>query len=824
MTNTTDKKPAKKGTLSLGGGTLGARNSGNAGSGGVAVEVRKRRFTNTAAAVSSKPSVTVDADSEMARRMQALEAANENAAAEEAKRSEEKKQAEDLRKARGAEEIARKEREESTAQRKAEEEALRAKQEQEEKIRKDREEALRIAASQPSKPVDDNRKTLSVSNKKGKPGGDSSDAGKKRGRNAYQSDLEQRYRTMNASRRKQKHGRQQSKTQEKVIREVLLPDYITVQELAKRMTESGGDVVKKLMLMGQMVTLTQTIDQETAALIVEEFGHSYKLVSESDIEIGLVEEDDAAEHMITRPPVVTVMGHVDHGKTSLLDALRKTDVADGEAGGITQHIGAYQIKTEAGKRITFLDTPGHEAFTSMRARGANCTDIAILVVAADDGVMPQTIESIQHAKAAGVPIVVAVNKCDKPEANPERVKQELLNHDLIPEEFGGDIVCVNVSAKAGTGLEELEEMVLLQAEVLDLQANDNRRADGVVVESRLDKGRGSIATVIVQRGTLKQGDIIVAGSVWGRVRALMNDRGQRIEEAGPSTPVEILGISGVPEAGDQFAIAATDRQAKEIAEFRDRKKREKAQAARGSKLSLDNLFARIEEGEVQDLPVLIKADVQGSVEAIRESLTKLSTDEVKVSVLHGAVGVITESDIMLASASNTLVVGFNVRAGAQARELASAEGIEIRYYNVIYNLIDDVKSAMSGLLSPEVVEEIVGNVEIRDVFKVNKVTIAGCYVTDGVVKRNSKIRVIREGVVIAEDDIGTLRRFKDDAKEVAQNFECGITLEKFADIAEGDVLEVYETKEVARTIDDVQAAKEKAARDAAKEKAEENDD
>ncbi|MFZ2586604.1 MAG: translation initiation factor IF-2 [Alphaproteobacteria bacterium] len=639
----------------------------------------------------------------------------------------------------------------------------------------------------------------------GKPG--AKDDGKKRGRNAYMSDLEERFR---GTGKRRGRGRPEESTgpaapAEKMFREVAIPEFITVGELAGRMGEKASDVVKKLMLMGEMVTLNQTIDQTTAELIVADMGHTAKLVQADNIETKLMEADDAAELLITRAPIVTIMGHVDHGKTTLLDSIRKANVVSGEAGGITQHIGAYQVISPSGRPITFLDTPGHAAFTAMRARGAKVTDVVILVVAADDGIMPQTIEAIQHAKAAGVPIVVAINKMDKPGANPQKVKNELLSHDIILEEFGGTVPAVPVSALKGTGLAELEEVVLLQADVLDLKANPNRRADGSVVEAKLDKGRGPVATVIVQRGTLRVGDIVVAGSLWGRVRALLNDKGVAIEEAGPSMPVAILGLHKVPQAGDTFVVAADERTARDVALQREQQDRERAQNARKS--TLETLMDRMGSGSAE-LNVIVKADVQGSVEAITHALTLLNSDQqqVKVKVISGGVGVITETDVNLAGASAAIVVGFNVRADATAREKAAQAGIEFRYYSIIYNLIDDIKAAMSGLLAPSSVEEIVGRVQIRQIFKFDKLKIAGCRVTDGEVKRGSKARILRDGKVVYTGEIDTLRRGKDDVKEVKNGFECGMTFTNYTDFAENDEVEVFTLREVKRTIDDLKAA------------------
>ena len=644
--------------------------------------------------------------------------------------------------------------------------------------------------------VDDKKKAH------GKPQG--KDASKKRGRNAYLEEIESnRFRKVNKKARRGKTQHVDAKPTEKVVREVLIPEVITVQELSNRMAEKSGEVVKKLMMMGQMVTVTQSIDAETAALIVEELGHKYKIISDSDVEVDLIDDDLNEAHMVERAPVVTVMGHVDHGKTSLLDALRKTGVAEGEAGGITQHIGAYQVKLEGNREITFLDTPGHEAFTQMRSRGASLTDIVVLIVAADDGVMPQTIEAIKHAKAAEVPIIVAINKCDKPEANPDRVKQELLSHDIIVSDFGGDITAVEISAKAGTGLKDLEEMILLQADVLELKANAGLRASGIVVESRLDKGRGTVATVIVDKGSLKIGDILVAGTAWGKVRALVNDRSQKVEKVLPGCPVEVLGLQSVPDAGDIFSVVETEKKAREVASFREQKKREKANAAR-NKVSLENLFNRIAEGDVQKVEVVLKTDVQGSAEAITDSLNKLATQEVKVNVLHSAVGLISESDVMLASASEAIVIGFNVRASNQAQQLAKNEGVEIKYYNIIYNIIDDIKAAMAGMLAPKEEEKFIGYAEVRQVFKVSKVgSVAGCMITQGLVKRNAGTRIIRDGVVIYEGQLASLKRVKDEVKEVREGFECGILIDGYDDIKVGDQIESFETVSVATNFEDL---------------------
>ncbi len=823
----TDGKDTKKGTLSLG-GTLSVGNSASKAGSGVAVEVRRRRF---GADASKKPAgvAAVSGDSEMARRMKVLEAARKNEEVEKQRREEELQKATDLQtKQVEVLEGQRKKEEEE----KVEEERLKGEKEvskvgeKEERKCKDAVEESKEIKKVPSHDTGKSRKTLTLGagykKKTGKSG--SASGGKKRGRNAYMEALEQRYRTMPGRKKSRfRSGDNGSGQQaEKVIREVEISDFITVQELASRMAEKGSDVVKKLMMMGEMVTLTQTLDQEIAILIVEEFGHNYSTVSESDIEDGLVEEDKPKD-MVKRSPIVTVMGHVDHGKTTLLDALRSTRVAAGEAGGITQHIGAYQVEVpSSGRRITFLDTPGHAAFTAMRARGAEVTDVVVLVVAADDGVMPQTIEAIHHAKAAGVPIVVAINKMDKPDANPDRVKNELLAHEVVLEEFGGEIPAVPISALNKTGLDEIEEVILLQADVLELQANPKRRADGVVVEAQLDKGRGSVATVVVQRGTLRTGDIVVAGSVWGRVRALVNDKGDNVDEAGPSVPVEILGLQGVPKAGDTFVVAEDADRAKEVASYREQKLREAAQAAR--KMSLDNLFDRMAEAEKMDLNVIIKADVQGSVEAIKHSLMQLDTPQISVKVIQGGVGVVTETDINLAMASGAVVCGFNVRTDAIARKHAEAEGIEIRYYSVIYHLIDDIKNAMAGLLESDFEEESLGAAEVRAIFKISKIKIAGCMVTEGMLKRSAKARLVRDGVIVHDGIIGTLRREKDEAKEVKSGFECGMTFDKFDDIQEGDVIESYSMKEVKKTFEDLEKLVEKTQADkaeAAKAKAQE---
>ena len=580
----------------------------------------------------------------------------------------------------------------------------------------------------------------------------------------------------------------------KQVREVILPEAITVQELANRMAERSGNVIKALMKMGVMATITQTIDADTAELLIIEFGHKVKRVTEGDIETGIEGETDTAEQLITRPPVVTIMGHVDHGKTSLLDALRSTNVVAGEAGGITQHIGAYQITAPSGKKITFLDTPGHAAFSEMRARGANITDIVVLVVAANDGIMPQTIEALNHAKAAGVPMIVAINKIDLPDANPMRVKQDLLQHEIIVEDMGGETQTVEVSAKNKINLDKLEEAILLQAEVLELKANPNRAGAGTVVESRMETGRGSVATVLVDKGTLHIGDIFVTGAEWGKIRSITNDQGKQIKDAIPGQPVEIIGLNGTPNAGDDFVVVESEAKAREIAEYRDRKRRQAEEAIRAKGNTIEQLFASKQEGKTT-LPVIIKADVHGSVEAIAGSLRKITEDnpDLAINVLHSGVGGITESDVTLATGSNAMVIGFNVRANAQARDLAQKNGINMRYYSIIYNVIDDVKALMSGMLSPNIREEFIGNAEIKEVFNITKIgKIAGCMVTTGFVKRGAKVRLLRDDIVIHEGKLKTLKRFKDEVKEVKEGTECGMAFENYEDIRAGDVIECFD--------------------------------
>jgi translation initiation factor IF-2 len=616
---------------------------------------------------------------------------------------------------------------------------------------------------------------------------------------------DEKVRSLASVRRQRERERRQAELdrlrsdQVKVVRDVILPEQITVQELANRMAARGPEVIKALMKLGIMATITQTLDADTAELVVQEFGHRARRVSESDVEIGLEGLADIDTDLVVRPPVVTIMGHVDHGKTSLLDALRSTDVAAGEAGGITQHIGAYQVNLSTGERITFIDTPGHEAFTAMRARGASVTDIVVLVVAADDGVMPQTIEAIRHAKAANAPLIVAINKMDKPDANPARVRQELLSYDVVVEEMGGETQDVPVSALKRTGLDRLEEAILLQAEILDLRSNPNRTAEGSVIESRLDRGRGPVGTMLVQRGTLRQGDIVVAGSEWGRVRAMLDDKGRPMSEAGPSTPVELLGLSGAPSAGEPFVVVENEGRAREITEFRERRQRDKAAgAAAGARGTLDQMLARIQAGEQKEVAVLIKADVQGSAEAIQATVLKLAHEEVKVRVLLAGVGQITESDIQLAKASGAVIVAFNVRATSQARELAQRESVDIRYFSIIYEVSDDIEKLVRGKVAPKAREKFLGYAEVRKVFNITKTgKVAGCMITEGLVKRGSGVRVLRENVVIHTGELSQLKRFKDDVREVARGYECGLSFANFHDLQEGDVVECFETEMVA---------------------------
>lgn len=624
---------------------------------------------------------------------------------------------------------------------------------------------------------------------------------------ALMSANEERVRSMASMRRarekaKRAAGLIQTGPKEKIVREVIIPEVITVQELSNRMAERVYDVVKALMKMGMMVTSHQTIDADTAELVVGEFGHNFKRVTDADVEHILQDLKGSDEgQMEKRAPVVTFMGHVDHGKTSLLDTIRKAQVASGEAGGITQHIGAYQVKTAEGEKITFLDTPGHEAFTAMRQRGATATDVVVLVVAADDGIMAQTREAISHAKAAEVPIIVAINKIDKPGANPTAVKNALLEFGLVAEDLGGDVLVIEVSAKTGQNIDKLLEAILLQAEILDLNANPNRKAQGVIIEARVDKSKGAVVTMLVQKGTLRIGDIVVAGGCWGKVRAMMDAEGRMIDTAGPSVPVQILGIEGAPEAGSDSAVVDNEKQAREITEYRLKLSRDLRSTAK-KKGSIEDLFLIAKDGGKKELNLVIKGDVQGSVEAIIGSLDKLATDEVGAKILHSAVGSISTSDITLAGASNAIVLGFNVRADAASKELASKDGVDIRYYSIIYDLIDDIKAIMGGMLSPAIREQYIGNADVREVFNLPKkgTRIAGCFVTDGMIKRGAGVRLLRDNVVIYTGTLKTLRRFKDDIKEVGSNFECGISLENYDDIKVGDTIEAFEVVEEKRSL------------------------
>ena len=755
-------------------------------------------------------------DAELERRMKALAAAKAAEAEEAEKREAEEKARSEERERRRAEAEA-KEREERER-----EERAKAKAEEDERRQREAEEAKARAAvpapaeapkaDKPStksapKPRDDRDNRKNDRDNRGGRGRD--DGGRRSGKLTLNQALSGgeggRQKSLAAMKRKQERARQKAMggnvEREKVVRTVQLPEAIMVGELANRMTERVADVVKALMQNGIMATQNQTIDADTAELIIEEFGHKVQRVSDADVEDVIDQIEDKDEDLQGRPPVITVMGHVDHGKTSLLDAIRNAKVVAGEAGGITQHIGAYQVEQD-GNKLTFLDTPGHAAFTSMRARGAQVTDIVVLVVAADDAVMPQTIEAINHAKAAEVPMIVAINKIDRPEADPNKVRTDLLQHEVIVEQMSGEVQDVEVSAINGTGLEELLEAISLQAEILELKANPDRAASGAVIEAQLDVGRGPVATVLVQNGTLRQGDIFVVGEQWGRVRAMENDHGERVKEAGPSVPVEVLGLNGTPEAGDVLNVVETEAQAREIAEYREKAAKDK-RAAAGAAVTLDQLMANAKADEnVSELPVLVKADVQGSAEAIVQAMEKIGNDEVRVRVLHSGVGAITESDIGLAEASGAPVFGFNVRANAPARNSANQKGVEIRYYSVIYDLVDDVKAAASGLLSAEVRENFIGYAQIKEVFKVSGVgKVAGCLVTEGVARRSAGVRLLRDDVVIHEGTLKTLKRFKDEVAEVQSGQECGMAFENYDDIRPNDVIEIFERTEVERTLD-----------------------
>ena len=771
-------------------------------------------------------------DAEMERRLRALQAAKSREVEEAAQRVAEEKAREEERERRRAEAEA-KEREERER-----EEALRLKAEEEERkareaeLRAQRKEEVRakpVAKPAPADPAAaeaaaaraatkgvsntgprktdrdrDDRNATPDRNSKAAKGGDE---GRRAGKLSL-SDIEGeggRQRSLAAMKRKQEKARQKAmgfgQKAEKMVRDVQLPETIVVSELAIRMAERAADVIKALMKMGMMVTANQAIDADTAELIIEEFGHRAVRVSDADVEQVIDTVEDKAEDLQSRPPIITIMGHVDHGKTSLLDAIRHANVVSGEAGGITQHIGAYQVTTDSGAVLTFLDTPGHAAFTSMRARGAQVTDIVVLVVAADDAVMPQTVEAINHAKAAKVPMIVAINKIDKHAANPQKVRTDLLQHEVVVEEMGGEVQTVEVSAKTGFGLDKLLEAIALQAEILELRANPGRAAQGAVIEAKLDVGRGPVATVLVQHGTLKRGDIFVVGEQWGKVRALVNDKGERVDEAGPSVPVEVLGLNGTPEAGDVLNVVETEAQAREIADYREKAAKDK-RAAAGAATTLEQLMAKAKADEnVSELPVLVKADVQGSAEAIAQALEKIGNDEVRVRVLHSGVGAITESDVGLAEASGAPVIGFNVRANAPARASANQKGVEIRYYSIIYDLVDDIKAAASGLLKNEVRENFIGYASIKEVFKVSGVgKVAGCLVTEGVARRSAGVRLLRDNVVIHEGTLKTLKRFKDEVKEVQSGQECGMAFENYDDVRAGDVIEIFEREEVERKL------------------------
>ena len=771
-------------------------------------------------------------DAEMERRLSALRAAKARESDDAERRASEERQREEDRQ-RKRDEIEAKEREDRER-----EDALRAKAEEEERVKAEAAAATRQAeeaknapaarakpsAEASSGPAVDTRGPASA-----KPGlptprktdrdrdnrADDGGRGKKQGEDSRRTGKltlndalagdRGRTRSMAAMKRKQEKARQKAlglgQRAEKQVRDVQVPETIVVSELANRMAERAADVVKSLMKMGMMVTMNEPIDVDTAELVVEEFGHRIVRVSDSDVEQVIDSIQDAEEDLKPRPPIVTIMGHVDHGKTSLLDAIRKTNVVTGEAGGITQHIGAYQVTTESGAVLTFLDTPGHAAFTSMRARGAQVTDIVVLVVAADDAVMPQTIEAIKHAKAANVPMIVAINKCDKPSANPTKVRTDLLQHEIVVEAMSGDVQDVEVSAKTGMGLDNLLEAIALQSELLELRANPNRNAAAAVIEAKLDVGRGPVATVLVQYGTLRRGDIFVVGEQWGKVRALINDQGERVEEAGPSVPVEVLGLSGTPAAGDVLNVVATEAQAREIATYRENAAKDK-RAAVGAATTLEQLMAKAKaDKDVAELPIIVKADVQGSAEAIVQAMEKIGNDEVRVRMLHYGVGAITDSDVGLAEASNAPIIGFNVRANASARQSANQKGVEIRYYSIIYDLVDDIKDAASGLLKAEVRETFIGYAQIKEVFKVTGVgMVAGCIVTEGVARRSAGVRLLRDNVVIHEGTLKTLKRFKDEVKEVISGQECGMAFERYEDIRQGDVIEIFEREEIERRL------------------------
>ena len=796
----------------------------------VQVEVRKKRTIPTEAAQRAEEAAKLKAKQEAEQKAAEEKALREKAAKEKA--AKDKEAAEKAKQAQSAVENKPKSVDPEKEKRKAEEAELRrkaeelARQKAEEQARKAAEEAKRYAEADTSsnESASEDYTDYNLSSRYALEAEDEEERrneGRGRGKNKVAKakkggrDDESNKNERESNRRNLKDGKfgkgkngkkgaalQQAFTKpvQAVKQDVVIGETITVAELANKMATKATEIIKAMMKMGEMVTINQVLDQETAQLVAEELGHKVILRNENELEEEVLGDRDINAEKVTRAPVVTIMGHVDHGKTSLLDYIRKAKVAASEAGGITQHIGAYHVEMDDGKMITFLDTPGHAAFTSMRARGAKATDIVVLVVAADDGVMPQTIEAIQHAKAAGAPLVVAVNKIDKPEANPDRVEQELLQHEVISEKFGGDVQFVPVSAKKGTGVDDLLDAILLQSEVLELTAVKDGMASGVVIESYLDKGRGPVATILVQSGTLRKGDIVLCGFEYGRVRAMRDENGKEIDEAGPSIPVEVLGLSGVPAAGDEATVVRDEKKAREVALHRQGKFRE-VKLARQQKAKLENMFSNMAEGDVAELNIIVKADVQGSVEAIIQSLQDLSTDEVKVKVVGSGVGGISETDATLAAASNAIIVGFNVRADASARRIIEAENIDLRYYSIIYELLNDVKAAMSGMLQPEFKQEIIGLAEVRDVFKHPKFgAIAGCMVTEGVVKRNNPIRVLRDNVVIFEGELESLRRFKDDVSEVRNGMECGIGVKNYNDVKVGDQIEVFEVVEIKRSI------------------------
>ncbi|PWE31851.1 translation initiation factor IF-2 [Pararhodobacter marinus] len=770
-------------------------------------------------------------DAEMERRLAAVRAAKARESEEAAQRAAEEKQREEDRERRRqeAEQREREEREREEARKaKEEEEARKVAEAEQAKADAAAAKAAPAAAEKPAdraapggaadrgpvrgggaptpRKTDRERDDRDQRGKKGAGDAGGRRAGKLTLNAALSGNEGGRQRSLAAMKRKQEKARAKAMGQgqraEKQARDVQLPETIVVQELANRMAERAADVVKSLMKMGMMVAMNQPIDADTAELVIEEFGHRAVRVSDADVEQVIDTVEDKDEDLVSRPPIITIMGHVDHGKTSLLDAIRQTNVVSGEAGGITQHIGAYQVTTESGAVLSFLDTPGHAAFTSMRARGAQVTDVVVLVVAADDSVMPQTIEALNHAKAAGVPMIVAINKIDRPAADANRVRTELLQHEVVVEKMGGDVQDVEVSAITGQGLDSLLEAIALQAEILELKANPARAAQGAVIEAKLDVGRGPVATVLVQNGTLKRGDIFVVGEQWGKVRALINDKGERVDEAGPSVPVEVLGLNGTPEAGDVLNVVETEAQAREIAEYREEAAKDK-RAAAGAATTLEQMMAKAKaDQDVAELPVLVKADVQGSAEAIVQALEKVGNDEVRVRVLHYGVGAVTDSDVGLSEASGAPIIAFNVRANAMARNSAQQKGVEIRYYSIIYDLIDDIKAAASGLLKDEVRENFIGYAEIREVFKVSGVgKVAGCLVTEGVARRSAGVRLLRDNVVIHEGTLKTLKRFKDEVKDVQSGQECGMAFENYEDIRQGDVIEIFERTTVERTLD-----------------------